>query len=74
MTRKHLGINQQTGKLKKGYKYTGKKLKSEITQVGGITDLFLTSTKSIADKEATKLIKKIHEDNKKEIKTLLKNR
>ena len=26
--RKHKGINQITGKLKKGYKYSGKKLKN----------------------------------------------
>ena len=31
--RKHLGINQQTGKLKKGYKYSGKKLKSGLPQI-----------------------------------------
>lgn len=31
--RKHKGINQQTGRLKKGYKYTGKKLKSGIPQI-----------------------------------------
>ena len=31
--RKHRGINQQSGKLKKGYKYSGKKLKSGIPQI-----------------------------------------
>ena len=31
--RKHKGINQQTGKLKKGYKYSGKKLKSGLPQI-----------------------------------------
>lgn len=31
--RKHLGINQQTGRLKKGYKYSGKKLKSGLPQI-----------------------------------------
>ena len=37
--RKHKGINQQTGKLKKGYKYIGKKTKSGlpiIQKAGGI--------------------------------------
>lgn len=36
--RKHKGINQKTGKLKKGYKYSGKKLKNglpAIVQTGG---------------------------------------
>lgn len=31
--RKHKGINKQTGKLKKGYKYSGKKLKSGLPQI-----------------------------------------
>ena len=31
--RKHKGINKQTGKLNKGYKYSGKKLKSGIPQI-----------------------------------------
>lgn len=31
--RKHSGINQQTGRLKKGYKYSGKKLKSGLPQI-----------------------------------------
>ena len=31
--RKHKGINQTTGKLKKGYKYSGKKLKSGLSQI-----------------------------------------
>jgi len=31
--RKHKGINQKTGKLKKGYKYSGKKLKSGLPQI-----------------------------------------
>ena len=31
--RKHKGINQQTGRLKKGYKYSGKKLKSGLPQI-----------------------------------------
>lgn len=31
--RKHTGINQQTGRLKKGYKYSGKKLKSGLPQI-----------------------------------------
>jgi len=31
--RKHIGINQNTGKLKKGYKYSGKKLKSGLPQI-----------------------------------------
>jgi len=31
--RKHCGINQQTGRLKKGYKYSGKKLKSGLPQI-----------------------------------------
>jgi serine/threonine protein kinase len=31
--RKHKGINQQTGRLKKGYKYSGKKLKSGLSQI-----------------------------------------
>jgi serine/threonine protein kinase len=31
--RKHKGINQQTGKLKKGYKYSGKKLKNGLPQI-----------------------------------------
>ena len=31
--RKHKGINQQTGKLKKGFKYSGKKLKSGLPQI-----------------------------------------
>lgn len=31
--RKHKGINQKTGKLKKGYKYTGRKLKSGIPEI-----------------------------------------
>ena len=33
MIRKHSGINQKTGKLKKGYKYSGKKLKSGLSQI-----------------------------------------
>ena len=31
--RKHKGINQTTGRLKKGYKYSGKKLKSGLPQI-----------------------------------------
>lgn len=31
--RKHTGINQQTGRLKKGYKYSGKKLKSGLSEI-----------------------------------------
>ena len=31
--RKHSGINQQTGRLKKGYKYSGKKLKNGLPQI-----------------------------------------
>lgn len=31
--RKHNGINQQTGRLKKGYRYSGKKLKSGLPQI-----------------------------------------
>ena len=31
--RKHKGINQKTGKLKKGFKYSGKKLKSGLSQI-----------------------------------------
>jgi uncharacterized protein YycO len=31
--RKHRGINQQTGRLKKGFKYSGKKLKSGLPQI-----------------------------------------
>ena len=31
--RKHKGINQQTGKLKKGFKYSGKKLKSGLPEI-----------------------------------------
>jgi len=31
--RKHSGINQQTGRLKKGYKYSGKKLKSGLPKI-----------------------------------------
>ncbi len=34
--RKHSGINQQTGRLKKGYKYSGKKLKSGLRQIVSI--------------------------------------
>ena len=33
MIRKHSGINQKNGKLKKGYKYSGKKLKSGLPQI-----------------------------------------
>ena len=33
MTRKHKGINQKTGRLNKGYKYSGKKLKSGLKQI-----------------------------------------
>ena len=32
-SRKHSGINKQTGKLKKGYKYSGKRLKSGLPQI-----------------------------------------
>ena len=31
--RKHNGINQITGKLKKGYKYSGKKLKNGLPKI-----------------------------------------
>lgn len=31
--RKHKGINQKTGRLNKGYKYSGKKLKSGLSQI-----------------------------------------
>lgn len=31
--RKHQGINKKTGKLKKNFKYTGKKLKSGIKEI-----------------------------------------
>ncbi len=33
LVRKHKGINQQNGRLKKGYKYSGKKLKSGLSQI-----------------------------------------
>jgi len=35
--RKHKGINQNTGKLNKGYKYSGKKLKSGISEIKKIS-------------------------------------
>lgn len=35
--RKHKGINQKTGKLKKGYRYSGKKLKSGLPKIIKIT-------------------------------------
>ena len=31
--RKHKGINQRTGRLNKGYKYSGKKLKSGLSEI-----------------------------------------
>lgn len=31
--RKHKGINQKTGKLKKGYRYSGKKLKGGLSEI-----------------------------------------
>ena len=31
--RKHSGINKKTGRLKKGYKYSGKKLKNGSPQI-----------------------------------------
>ena len=31
--RKHKGINQETGRLKRGYKYTGRKLKSGLPEI-----------------------------------------
>lgn len=31
--RKHKGINQKTGRLNKGYKYSGKKLKNGLSQI-----------------------------------------
>ena len=31
--RKHKGINQKTGRLNKGYKYSGKKSKSGLKQI-----------------------------------------
>lgn len=31
--RKHKGINQTTGRLKKGYKYSGKKLKNGLSEI-----------------------------------------
>ena len=31
--RKHQGINQQTGRLKKGFRYSGKTLKSGLKQI-----------------------------------------
>ena len=31
--RKHKGINQDTGRLKRGYKYSGKKLKSGLSEI-----------------------------------------
>ena len=31
--RKHKGVNQQTGRLNKGYKYSGKTLKSGVKQI-----------------------------------------
>ena len=31
--RKHKGINQKTGKLNKGFKYSGKKLKSGLAEI-----------------------------------------
>jgi len=33
VVRKHQGINQSNGRLKKGYKYSGKKLKSGLAQI-----------------------------------------
>ena len=51
--RKHKGINQQTGKLKKGYKYSGKRLKNGLPQIikvvkkqkGGIKEYNLNESK-----------------------------
>lgn len=37
MIRKHKGINQKTGRLKKGYRYSGKKLKSGLPEIVKIT-------------------------------------
>lgn len=33
MIRKHKGINQKTGKLKKGYRYSGKKFKNGLSEI-----------------------------------------
>ena len=33
MARKHQGINKKTGRLNKGYKYSGKKLKSGLPEI-----------------------------------------
>ena len=33
MVRKHSGINQKTGKLKKGFRYSGKKLKNGAAEI-----------------------------------------
>ena len=35
--RKHQGINQKTGQLKPGYKYSGKRLKSGLPQIVKVT-------------------------------------
>ena len=49
--RKHKAINQQTGKLKKGYKYSGKTLKSGLPQIVKIQ-------KKVQKKVKRKVVKK----------------
>ena len=55
--RKHRGINQQTGRLKKGFKYSGKKLKSGLSQILQVKNKGSTCKGHLA----IKIRKNIHE-------------
>lgn len=54
MVRKHSGVNQQTGRLKKGFKYSGKKLKNGLPQI-------IKSKLTCKGHLAMKIRKNIHE-------------
>ena len=40
MIRKHSGINQKTGRLKKGFRYTGRTLKSGLKEIKQVKSKF----------------------------------
>ena len=65
MVRKHKGINQQTGRLKKGYKYSGRKLSNGLSEIVKIN-------KSVARKKTCK--QKVSSKIKKTMKEYKKGR
>ena len=59
MVRKHKGINQKTGRLKKGYFYTGKKTKSGLKEIKQVKSNFSGTCKQHVGAKIGKNLKEL---------------